>query len=61
MKKSYRIDEIAEDWSVSRKTVEREIKRGELDAFKVGSTWRIKAETVSNYERQKKNGLDKTR
>jgi len=60
MKKSFRVDELAKDWDVCRKTVEREIKRGELDAFKVGSTWRIKAETVSQYERPKKNRPDGT-
>lgn len=52
-KKTYRLDELAKDWECSRKTLEREIKRGELQAFKVGSTWRIKDEDRRQYEKKK--------
>jgi len=52
-KKTYRVDELAKDWDVSRKTVEREIKRGELPAFKIGTTWRVKAEDRQIYEKKK--------
>jgi excisionase family DNA binding protein len=57
-KTSLRIDELAEQWDVSRRTVEREIKRGELAAFKVGATWRVKAEEISRYE-QNHRGVTK--
>lgn len=50
-KKSYRIDEVAEEFDVSRRTVERLIQRGELQSFKVGDTRRIDAEEL---ERMKK-------
>lgn len=59
-KKSYNIDEVAEIHGVSRKTVEREIKRGELEAFRFGRALRIKAEALIDYEHKKKadsNGL----
>jgi len=50
-KKSYRIDELAKDFDVSRRTIERLIQRGEIQSFKVGDTRRIEAEEV---ERMKK-------
>lgn len=53
-KKSYRIDELAESWDVSRKTVERLIRNGDLDAFKVGDTWRIKQEKIEDFEKKKR-------
>lgn len=53
-KKSYRIDELAEEWDVSPDTVRREIKRGELDAIHIGNTIRVKQESVEEYERKKK-------
>lgn len=59
-KKSYHIDEVAEAYEVSRKTVEREIKRGELEAIRIGRALRIKAEALTAYELKKKvvpNGL----
>ena len=53
-KKTYRIDELAKGWGVSRETVRREIKRGELDAFRVGHTVRVPSGAVEEYERKKK-------
>jgi len=52
MKNSYRIDEAAERWEVHPKTVERAIHRGEVDAFKIGSTWRIRTEEVERIEKK---------
>ena len=52
IKKTYRVDELAKDWDVSRKTIEREIKRGELAAFKAGRGWRIKDEDRKQYEKK---------
>ena len=51
--KTYRVDELAETWDVSRRTVERLINRGELDAFKVGDTWRIRQEQIADYEKKR--------
>jgi excisionase family DNA binding protein len=51
-KDSYRIDEAAERWHVHPKTVERAIHRGEVDAFKIGSTWRIRSDEVSRVEKK---------
>jgi len=53
-KATYRIDELAAHWSVSRKTIEREIKRGALAAFRIGVTWRVPRESVEEYQRKKK-------
>ena len=53
-KRSYRLDELAKDWDVSPKTVKREIKRGELQAVKVGSTWRVKDEDRRAYEKRQR-------
>jgi excisionase family DNA binding protein len=39
-------------WEVSRDTVERLIKKGELGAFKVGESWRIKKEEIDEYEKR---------
>lgn len=52
-KRTYRVDEAAEEFDVSRRTIERLIKRGELQSYKVGDTRRIDAEEL---ERLKKKG-----
>lgn len=57
-KESYRVDEVADRWDCARKTVVRLINRGSLSAFKVGSTWRIKADVIEQAE--KINGLQGT-
>jgi excisionase family DNA binding protein len=46
MKKSYSIDEVAKEFNVSRRTIERLIQRGKLDSFKVGDARRIDATEV---------------
>jgi excisionase family DNA binding protein len=53
-KKTSRVDKLEETWDVSRRTVERLINGGELDAFKVDDTWRIKQGEVEEFERKKK-------
>jgi excisionase family DNA binding protein len=50
VKKTLRVDELAKDWSVNPRTIRREIDRGELDAFKVGDTWRIPIEEAERYQ-----------
>ena len=52
MKNSYRIDEAARRWEVHPKTVERAIHRGEVEAFKIGSTWRIRSDEVDRVEKK---------
>jgi excisionase family DNA binding protein len=54
LKKTFRVDELAREWNVSPRTIRREIDRGELDAFKVGDTWRISAEAVQKYQEVQK-------
>jgi excisionase family DNA binding protein len=52
MKKSYRIDEVAEEFDVSRRTIERLIQRGELQSFKVGDTRRIDPEEIERLKKR---------
>lgn len=54
-KMSYRVDEVAELFDCCRETIEREIKRGRLPAFKVGRTVRVSSEEVESY--REKNRL----
>jgi excisionase family DNA binding protein len=51
-KKSYRIDELAKDFDVSRRTIERLIQRGEIQSFKIGDTRRIEAEEVERLKKK---------
>lgn len=51
-KKSFRVDELAHEWDVADRTIRRLIERGDLEAVKVGDTWRIKREEIEKYERQ---------
>lgn len=51
MKKTYRVDEVAKELEVSRRTIERLIQRGEIHSYKVGDTRRI---DVSEIEKLKK-------
>jgi len=52
MKESYRIDELASRWDVNERTVRREIKRGKLEAFRVGCAWRVRHGEVERYEKE---------
>lgn len=40
-KSSYRLDEVAKEMDVSRRTVERWIANGELQSIKIGHTRRV--------------------
>jgi len=53
-KRSYRIDEIADEWRVSRRTIERAIERGEIPAFRIGRTVRILRDSVESIEQKKR-------
>lgn len=57
MKKNLRIDEVAKEFDVSRRTVERLIQKGEIQSFKVGDTRRVPAEEL---DRIKNRGRDRT-
>jgi len=46
MKKSYRIDEAAEELSVSKRTIERLIHDGEIHSYKIRDTRRIDREEI---------------
>jgi len=50
MKESYRLDELARAWDKSYWSIRRLILSGELKAFKVGSTWRVKGSERQRYE-----------
>lgn len=52
IKKSLRIDEVARDLDVSRRTIERLIQRGELQSFKVGDTRRIDSEEIERLKKK---------
>lgn len=45
----YSPEEIAEQLSVSTRTIYAWIKKGELKAFKAGRLWRIKREEVEKF------------
>lgn len=53
-KPTLRIDEVAREWDVSRRTVERLIQKGELPAFKIGDTTRIRSEDLKQFEEKKR-------
>jgi len=54
MKQSYNIQEVAEFFSVSRRTIERAIKSGELHAFKIRDARRIAAEELDRLKKSEK-------
>lgn len=56
-KKSYRIDEAAEELAVSRRTVERAIKSGEIHAFKFRDARRIDAEELERVKKKEQRGV----
>lgn len=55
MKKTLRIDEVAEQLGVSRRTVERAIKSGELQSFKFRDTRRIDLEEVQRLKKKEQS------
>lgn len=52
-KRIYRIDEVAQEFNVSKRTIQREIARGEINVIHIGRTVRIKKEALDDYERKK--------
>lgn len=53
-KKSYRIDEVAKEFDVCNRTVERWIRAGELDAVKIGHTRRITSEQLAEIKKKER-------
>ena len=47
-------DDVARRLKVTRLTVYRLLKRGEITAFKVGDQWRIDEEDLKTYIKKKK-------
>ena len=55
MEPMYTIEQVAEIFKVSPRTILRLIERGELTAFQVGRQWRFKPEWVEEWiQRQAK-------
>lgn len=58
MKKSYRVDEVADELGVSRRTVERMIQGGELESFKVRDARRIDVSEVLKMKKKEQSDAD---
>lgn len=54
MKKSYRVDEAAAEFDVSKRTVERLIQRGEIESYKVGDSRRIDAQEIERVKKDRR-------
>ncbi len=48
------VDEVAKLLKLSKITIYRLIKTGEIPAYKVGASWRINKEDLENYIESKK-------
>ena len=49
----YTIDELVKILKISRRTIQRLIKSGEIKAIKIGKQWRIKKDDFKRKEEQK--------
>ena len=54
MRKAYTPDEVAQMFQISKHTVYELIKRGELQAFKVGNKMRIEHAEIERYKENTK-------
>ena len=54
MKKSYRVDEAAAEFDVSKRTVERLIQRGEIESYKVGDSRGIDAQEIERVKKDRR-------
>jgi excisionase family DNA binding protein len=54
MKQSYRTDEAAEYLNVTRRTIQRRIKRGDLHVFNVGQSRRIPTSELASMIKKSK-------
>jgi putative molybdopterin biosynthesis protein len=52
MKRTFRVDEVARELDVSRRTVERLIQRGQIVVFKVGASVRIDQAEIENFKKR---------
>jgi len=57
-KTSYRVDEVAETLHCSERTVRNLIKREEIEAFKIGHTWRIREDAIEDFTTKKSGKRD---
>ena len=46
------LDEVAKLLKVSKRTVQREVEAGKLEAFKVGKSLRFRSEAVDEYTKK---------
>lgn len=51
-KKAYRVDEVAKELAVSKRTIERLIQRRQIRSYKVGDTRRIDAEEIDRFKKK---------
>ena len=56
LKHYYRIDEVAREFSVSRRTIYRLIAKGELSAIKLGHGRRISVEELQRVKKKEPYG-----
>jgi excisionase family DNA binding protein len=52
LKTKLRIDEVAKDFGVTRRTVLRWIEKGEVETIKIGGTRRIFAASLENLQKK---------
>ncbi|HUV59156.1 MAG TPA: helix-turn-helix domain-containing protein [Desulfatiglandales bacterium] len=57
MKKSLRIDEVSEVLNCHRRTVYRLIEDGELEAFRVRTSLRVRTEELESYIKRQSDAL----
>lgn len=50
--RAYTVDTLAERWSCSRDVIYDLLRKRELKAFKVGTSWRISPKEVDRFENQ---------
>lgn len=48
------VDDVAKKLKVSKRTVQREVEAGKLEAFKVGKSLRFRGEAVEEYMRKQR-------
>lgn len=60
-KKLYTVNDIAERWGITTKTVTQMLRAGKLRAFRAGREWRVTQEALDAYERgERPTNTDRT-
>jgi excisionase family DNA binding protein len=55
------VEQLADRWQVSERTVRRMIERGELRALRVGPQLRVPLEVLDRYEMRRMTDLDRSK